>query len=108
VHLRFPAWFGGVAHHVYDHAAHHAHPGIPCYRLPEAQQRLNALLGPLAVSDTLSLRWLYQVQRRCKLYDFERHRWLDFAGKPTSRITLTSATDCSRRLWPFRPAPADA
>ena len=32
----------------------------------------------------------------------ERHRWLDFAGKPTSRSTLTSATDCSRRPWPFR------
>ncbi|MGE0226588.1 MAG: fatty acid desaturase [Acetobacteraceae bacterium] len=84
VHLQFPYWFSLLAHHAYDHAAHHVHPAIPSYRIRAAQARLNALLGPAAISDRFSLAWLFDVQRRCKLYDFERHQWLDFDGRPTA------------------------
>lgn len=102
VHLRFPKWFSLLAHHVYDHAAHHVHPAIPCYRLPEAQAQLNAMLGKAAISDKFSFAWLSQVQQRCKLYDFENHRWLDFSGRPSSRITLASETDQTRQAWSTR------
>jgi hypothetical protein len=30
--------------------------------------------------------------RRCKLYDFTNHAWLDFSGRVTARVTLTPAT----------------
>lgn len=84
VHLKFPGALSWFMHHVYDHAAHHVHPGIPCYRLPEAQAHLNALVGDRAISDSFSLSWLFSVMSRCKLYDFERHRWTDFDGRPTT------------------------
>jgi hypothetical protein len=29
--------------------------------------------------------------RRCKLYDFTNHTWLDFRGQVTSRVPLSSA-----------------
>jgi len=29
--------------------------------------------------------------RRCKLYDFTNHAWLDFRGQVTARVVLTSA-----------------
>ncbi len=88
VHLKFPAPLSWFMHHVYDHAAHHIHPGIPCYLLPEAQARLNGLVGDRAISDTFSLSWLFSVMTRCKLYDFENHRWTDFEGRPTTGKTV--------------------
>lgn len=102
VQLRFPNWFSYLAHHVYDHAAHHVHPAIPCYRLPEAQAKLNEILGAAAVSDTFSFAWLGQIQQRCKLYDYEHHRWLDFDARPSSRVTLVSKIDHTRQAWSTR------
>lgn len=103
VHLRFPAWLSWMFHHVYDHAAHHVHPAIPCYRLPQAQAKLNEMMGALAVSEPFSFSWLASVQQRCKLYDYDNHRWLNFEGAPRSRTTLAFEADRMRQAWP-RPA----
>ena len=83
-HLIFPRWAGALTHNVYDHAAHHVTVRVPFYNLPEAQRALNALAGPTAVVDRFSLRWLARTMRACCLYDYARHRWLDFKGRPTS------------------------
>ena len=90
VQLVFPAWFSWLVHHVYDHAAHHVHPAIPLYELPAAQRKLNEMLGARAVTSKFSFRWLYSTMRRCKLYDYDNHRWTDFSGLPTTRTTLGS------------------
>jgi hypothetical protein len=29
--------------------------------------------------------------RRCKLYDYANHAWLDFDGRVTARVTLANA-----------------
>ena len=81
VQLKFPKLLSILMHFVYDHAAHHAHIGIPCYRLPEAQVKLNQLIGNKAVSESFTFAWLRQVKRHCKLYDYENQQWLDFDGK---------------------------
>ncbi|MEQ1593380.1 MAG: fatty acid desaturase [Thiobacillaceae bacterium] len=99
VHLRFPKGVSWLFHHVYEHAAHHVHPAIPCYRLPEAQAKLNEMIGSLAISEPFSFAWLSRIQRRCELYDFENHRWLSFEGEPRSRITLASEVDTMRQAW---------
>lgn len=99
VQLRFPDWFSYLVHHVYDHAAHHVYPAIPCYRLAEAQTKLNQLLGSSAISEKFSFAMLRKIQERCKLYDFESHRWLNFEGTPTSRATLITEADFSRPVW---------
>ena len=83
LHLSFPLWLARFMHHVYDHGAHHVQPAIPCYRLHAAQQRLNALAPDQVVSERFTFRLFWDTMRRCKLYDYERHQWTDFAGKPT-------------------------
>lgn len=93
VQLVFPKWFSTPVHNVYDHAAHHIHPAIPCYELPAAQARLNQMIGERAIVSRFSFGWLYDLMRRCKLYDFERHCWTDFEGRPTTRVTLASHED---------------
>ena len=80
VHWVMPRWFGRLTHDVMDHPVHHLHPRIPCYRLRVAQARLNQLLGEHALVEKYTLRSFLDTLRRCKLYDFENHRWLDFDG----------------------------
>ena len=33
----------------------------------------------------------WRTMRRCKLYDYDRHRWLGFDGKPTAEVTAAPA-----------------
>ncbi len=84
VQLKLPRWLSWLVHHVYEHAAHHVHIGIPCYNLPVAQVKLNQLIGSKAVSDQFSFAWLRRVQSYCKLYDYENNQWLDFNGNPSA------------------------
>jgi omega-6 fatty acid desaturase (delta-12 desaturase) len=84
VHWKMPGWFGRLTHDVMDHPVHHLHPRIPCYRLKLAQAKLNDLLGEHAVVQKFTLRSFLDTMGRCKLYDFDNHRWLDFDGKPTT------------------------
>jgi len=90
VQLAFPKWLVPFMqmHHAYDHGAHHVCPAIPCYRLEAAQERLNELLGDYAITQEFSFSWLYNTMRKCKLYDYDNHRWLDFEGNVTSGPTL--------------------
>ena len=93
-HLVLPKVISKLVNNVYSHAAHHAHPGIPCYHLYEAQLHLNKLLGKRAVVETMSLRNILATMRACKLYDYDNHQWLDFDGKPTApRITVEAQAD---------------
>jgi acyl-lipid omega-6 desaturase (Delta-12 desaturase) len=84
VHVDMPRIISSWLHHAYCHAAHHVCPSIPCYRLYDAQLRLNGLLGQQAAVLPLRAGALLDVFRRCKLYDYEEHRWTDFDGTPTS------------------------
>jgi len=83
-HIEFPRWLKFLVHNVYDHAVHHVQPRIPSYHLAEAQARFNALIGPFAVKEDFSIASFADTVRRCKLYDYENRRWLDFAGRPTT------------------------
>ncbi len=91
-HIEFPGWLKAVMHNVYDHAAHHVQPLIPCYRLAAAQKRLNELLGSSAITFDFTFPWLVDTLRRCKVYDYENHRWLDFDGRPTPGLQLSDDT----------------
>lgn len=84
VHLTFRLRFGAVLHHIMEHTAHHLDMGIPLYRLKQAQETLESLLPERIVIQPFSFRWYFDTARRCKLYDFEHHRWTNYAGVPTS------------------------
>ncbi len=105
-----PDWFSKMVNNVYCHAAHHAHHGIPSYMLLPAQKRMNELLGNRLVVERLSLSGVLRTLRTCKLYDFERHQWLDFNGQPTAlpiNLAARNATpDAVAAAQTARPAAA--
>ncbi|MCW5648661.1 MAG: fatty acid desaturase [Ramlibacter sp.] len=82
VHLTFRRGMGALLHHIMEHTAHHVDMSIPLYRLKRAQARLEALLPGRIVVQPFSWRWYFRTARQCKLYDFERGCWTDYAGKP--------------------------
>jgi omega-6 fatty acid desaturase (delta-12 desaturase) len=84
VHVRMPKLLASVIHNGLDHAAHHVLPAIPSYHLRDAQVRLNEILSDTAIVLPLSIQVLRDITSKCKLYDYENHVWLDFAGRPTT------------------------
>ena len=84
VHLTFPFGLGGAMHHIMEHTAHHVDMTIPLYRLQHAQHTLEEMLPGRIVVQPFSWQWYFETARRCKLYDFERGCWTDYAGKATS------------------------
>jgi len=83
VHIEFPWVLRMLLHNINEHTAHHINPRVPLYELKRAQDGVREALG----EDVVVLRWTPRMTRdtlrRCKLYDFREHRWLDFAGRPT-------------------------
>jgi omega-6 fatty acid desaturase (delta-12 desaturase) len=84
VRLTFPRWTQAFASSIMDHVAHHVDPRVPLARLNEAQRRIEEVLPGQIVVQTWSVRELRGILRRCKLYDYEAHRWTDFRGSPTT------------------------
>lgn len=84
VHLTFGAGIGTALHHIMEHTAHHVDMSLPLYRLKKAQALLEQKLPGRIVIQPFSWAWYFQTARRCKLYDFERRCWTDFAGRRTS------------------------
>jgi acyl-lipid omega-6 desaturase (Delta-12 desaturase) len=70
-------WWNWLLHNIMEHAAHHLDPRIPLYRLKAAQRALANLVPEIPVVE-LSLRTYWRSVRQCKLFDFERRRWVGF------------------------------
>lgn len=86
VRLKFPAWSMTFASNIMDHVAHHLDPRIPLVNLRAAQDRLDELCAGQIVVEHWTVRGTFDIMRRCKLYDYDVHRWTDYEGRPTSRI----------------------
>ncbi|WP_298924265.1 fatty acid desaturase [uncultured Ramlibacter sp.] len=83
VHLRFRKGIGAALHHIMEHTAHHVDMGVPLYRLKKAQAMLEHMLPGRIIIQPFSWRWYFSTARRCKLYDFEKGCWTDYAGQPS-------------------------
>ncbi len=70
-------WWNWLLHNIMEHAAHHLDPRIPLYRLKAAQGALARLVPDIPVVE-LSMRTYWRSVRECKLFDFERRRWVGF------------------------------
>ena len=70
--------------HIMQHTAHHVDSKIPLYRLTGSQSCLESAYPQDIVVEKWTLATLGKTLARCKLYDYENHRWLNFCGKPTS------------------------
>lgn len=90
VHIKLKRPLDGLIHYILEHGAHHVNMGIPLYRLKEAQARLGATLDERLKSEVFTWRYYWNTVRRCKLYDFAQHVWMDFDGRVTSAPAVAS------------------
>lgn len=77
VRYHIKPWWNWILHNIMEHAAHHLDPRIPLYRLKAAQSALARLVPEIPVVE-LSMRTYWRSVRECKLFDFERRRWVGF------------------------------
>jgi omega-6 fatty acid desaturase (delta-12 desaturase) len=87
--VRFPFGIDRLMHGIMEHNAHHLNPGIPMFRLRAAQRVLQDKFPGLC-DYRLNWRTYMDSVRRCKLYDFTEHAWLDFRGQVTARVELAA------------------
>jgi len=78
VHITFPKPLNFVLHNIMEHTAHHVNMNIPLYNLNDAQAKLETTFGTKIKTVNWSIKYYWQSIRKCKLYDYEEHRWLIF------------------------------
>jgi omega-6 fatty acid desaturase (delta-12 desaturase) len=89
VHVAFPRAVDELFHHIMDHTAHHVDPTIPLNRLHRVQTILETTYPDDIPVDAFSWRYFGRCIAVCKLYDYDRHCWLDFEGNITARVNLS-------------------
>jgi omega-6 fatty acid desaturase (delta-12 desaturase) len=77
VHVVLPGFLARTLHHIMDHTAHHARPGIPLYNLSQGQTLLEAKHEEVIV-EPWSLSMHLDTLRTCKLFDLTRNQWVPF------------------------------
>ena len=88
VHVAFPEGVDAFLHRIMDHTAHHVDTGVPLYHLREAQAVLEASYPAEVPVQPFSWTYFRHCVAACKLYDYERQRWLDFEGRVTAEVPL--------------------
>ena len=84
MHVQYPHWYNLVSHNIMEHTAHHVDPSIPMYNLDKAQKKLSDFLGNDINVIKFSFSGFIKTLSKCKLYDFDENKWLDFDGKQTA------------------------
>ncbi len=81
VHVRFPWVVRKLMLDIMEHTAHHYAPGVPLYHLESMQRELQR-------PDMVEWRWsvggFLDVTRRCRLFDFDAHRWIGYPSHVTA------------------------
>lgn len=88
MHVLYPRWYNVMTFNAMEHTAHHVDFRIPLYHLGRAQRALAGELGKKMHTTPFSLAGFLRTMRRCKLYDYQHHCWLDFEGRPTTGCLL--------------------
>jgi omega-6 fatty acid desaturase (delta-12 desaturase) len=88
VQVRLPLGIDRVMHNIMEHNAHHVNPRIPMYALRRAQSALRERFQAEIHAYRLGWKTYMDCVRRCKLYDYANHAWLDFRGQVTSQVQL--------------------
>lgn len=87
-HVEFPLPFSALLHNIMEHTVHHLDVHVPHHALPAAQAELEHALGDGVRRHAWSWRDFRRTVRTCRLYDYERHCWVDYDGTVTSRAEL--------------------
>lgn len=99
VHVGIPHWINHMTHYVLEHPVHHLSAMVPHYRLKQAQAALADIAMPEIIAMRFTIANMRDVLRRCRLYDYDAHAWLDFRGEVTAVPIDTSTV----RARPARP-----
>ena len=91
IHIVFPGPINVLFHRIMEHQAHHVQATIPLYRLQRAQETLARQHGSRVRQVRWTVREHLATVSACKLYDYQRHRWLDYEGAPTTGSSLSDA-----------------
>ncbi|WP_454781120.1 fatty acid desaturase [Legionella sp. WA2022007384] len=67
-----------LLHNIMIHIPHHLDPRIPFYNLPKAHKALKAKYGEYFHEYHFKLRYVLNIFKKCKLYDFEKKLWMSF------------------------------
>lgn len=102
IYMRYASWYLLLTHNCYVHPVHHVNARIPLYKLHKAQQAYIEACPDLVHVVPFSMRLLFQTMKTCKLYDYSRYQWLDFAGNPTTPARLVVASPQSADILPLR------
>jgi omega-6 fatty acid desaturase (delta-12 desaturase) len=84
VHVELPKPIELFLHNILEHTAHHVDPKIPLYNLPSAQRHLEEAYAEQIKVVPWTFAGYFRTLRTCRLYDYEKHQWLDWDGTPTS------------------------
>lgn len=84
VHMKFPRIVELAFANIFEHTAHHVDKRTPLYNLPVVQRHLEKTYSDTVIVQKASLAHLRDVLKRCRLYDYRAHRWMDFEGRYTS------------------------
>jgi omega-6 fatty acid desaturase (delta-12 desaturase) len=87
-HVRLPLGIDRLMHNIMEHNAHHVNPRISMFGLRAAQRLLTERFAGEIQSYRLGWSSYMDCVRRCKLYDFANHSWLDFRGEVTARVAV--------------------
>src|ERR1700730_3836514 len=77
VHVILPGFLERTLHHIMEHPAHHARPGIPLYNLSKGQALLEERHESVIV-ERWSLAFHLDTLRKCKLFDLRQRCWVMF------------------------------
>jgi omega-6 fatty acid desaturase (delta-12 desaturase) len=77
-HIKFPLFIELAANNIMKHTAHHANMNIPCYQLHNAQLALEERFGDQVKIYDWNMLTYFKTLNKCKLYDYETHKWLTF------------------------------
>ena len=86
--VTLPLGVDRLMHNIMEHNAHHVNPRIPMFRLRRAQSVLRERYTEEVHAYRLCWKVYMDCVRRCKLYDFTNHRWLNFGGDVTSQVVV--------------------
>jgi acyl-lipid omega-6 desaturase (Delta-12 desaturase) len=87
-HVIFPSPINWFIHNIMEHTAHHADSRVPLYHLAAAQKSVQQAFSGDIVEHRFSLRGFHYLLKVCQLYDYRNHRWMNWAGEPTSSSTI--------------------
>jgi acyl-lipid omega-6 desaturase (Delta-12 desaturase) len=90
-HVIFPGPINWFIHSIMEHTAHHVDSRVPLYHLASAQRSMQKAFSDDIVEHRFSVRSFRYLLNVCQLYDYHNHRWMNWAGEPTSSSTFDPA-----------------